>query len=267
MTLTDRPYPKAQVSQLLRRRDIDPASLYLLAEVGSTAHGIDISGSEDFDATAVRMESFSELINGPLSRQSLFIRTQPEGIPSRLGDVDLNVYTLRKFAGLAQKGNPSILAAIFSPYRYVDKLDFEELAGKVASKRAAASFLGYMRQQIERWEGTRGQKSVHRADLVEKFGFDTKYAAHIIRLGFQGIEYLTTGRFTMPMSSDEADLILSVRTGEWSEGAAKGFAYTVEAQLKLALESSPLPDQPARLESWLCRHYAKAFPSLSDGVC
>jgi hypothetical protein len=34
---------------------------------------------------------------------------------------------------------------------------------------------------------------VNRAELVEQFGYDTKYAIHTLRLGHQGVEFLETG--------------------------------------------------------------------------
>src|SRR5688572_31106775 len=43
----------------------------------------------------------------------------------------------------------------------------------------------------------------HRPELEEMYGFDTKYAMHMLRLGFQGVELLTTGRLNLPMRSEE----------------------------------------------------------------
>jgi hypothetical protein len=34
---------------------------------------------------------------------------------------------------------------------------------------------------------------------VAVHGYDTKYAMHVLRLGLQGVELLTTGRFTLPV--------------------------------------------------------------------
>ena len=40
-------------------------------------------------------------------------RTQPEGVPSGPGDLDLTVYGLRKFCRLALKGSPTTLLPLF----------------------------------------------------------------------------------------------------------------------------------------------------------
>jgi predicted nucleotidyltransferase len=249
-------FPKSRVQDLLTRRDVDWTDVLRIVEVGSTAHGISTPDTgDDLDLTVVRMEPFAELVTGSLKRQSMMIRTQPDGVRSRMGDIDLQVYTLRKFAGLARGGNPSILGAIFSQRVHHDSghVDVDGLSGMVASKRAGEAFLGYMRQQIERWIGVRGQKNVTRPELVEAYGFDTKYAAHVIRLGHQGIEYMREGRFSMPMREDRALAIQGLRMGELSEYQALEWAKRIEDDLKQAITESELPDRPAdrAVDAWL----------------
>jgi hypothetical protein len=257
-------FPESRVRDLLTRRDVDWSNVLRVVEVGSTAHGISSPDTgDDLDYTVVRIEPFSELIVGSPKRQSMMIRTQPEGMRSRMGDIDLQVYTLRKFAFLASNGNPSILTAIFSPLVYrKSTIDFNELGRMVTSKRAGAAFLGYMQQQIERWIGVRGQKNVNRPELVEAYGFDTKYAGHTIRLGHQGIEYMETGRFTLPIPEPLAKRIVDLRTGGLSEYEALEWAKETEDRLKAAIVDSSLPEHPAprAVDRWLTNLYAVALP-------
>lgn len=258
-------FPKAEVTQLLANRGIDMGRVLLLAETGSTAHGVSVSEQDDFDATVVRIETFGELVTGDPQEtgvfglgQSMMIRTQPEGHRSRMGDIDLNVYTLRKFVNLARKGNPSILAAIFSDRRHINTLTmahWETLAGKVASKRAGAAFHGYLTQQIERWRDQAGMR-VTRQELIEAYGFDTKYAAHAIRLGIQGIEYMKEGRFNMPMDEVYAEKLRNLRTGGFTEEEALRWAREVEGILDAAIIASPLPDHPAPTDEWVTSLYS-----------
>lgn len=252
-------WPKEQVFALLDRRDVRPHNLLRIVEVGSTAHGISIqTAHDDLDYTVVRIEPFEELVLGPEDRQSMMIRTQPDGVRSRMGDIDLNVYTLRKFANLAAKGNPSILVALFSPrVWHSNGGDFETLGRIVASQRAGNAFLGYMHQQIERWTGDRGQKGVQRPELVEAYGYDTKYAAHIIRLGHQGIEYMQTGKLTLPLPIDVADEIIKLRTGGYPEADALAWAADMESDLKLAIAKSPLPKESGNVRSYLVENYRR----------
>lgn len=251
-------YDKPAVQQLLANRGVAWNEIVRVVEVGSTAHGIsDPNTADDHDYTVVRMEPFFELVVGNPKRQSMMVRTQPEGQRSRFGDIDLQVYTLRKFAQLAAGGNPSILGAIFSAKVHEDReIDFDKLGRLVASKKAGDAFLGYMRQQIERWIGVRGQKNVTRPELVEKYGFDTKYAAHVVRLGYQGIEYMETGRYTMPMPDDIAKRIIGLRTGDLTEYEALEWAKQIEDELKRAIDSSPLPEKPSHgIDGWVVEQY------------
>ena len=255
-------WPIDNIWNLLGRKGITRSSVVLLAEVGSSIHGISVNGQDDLDLTAVRIEDWSELVNGPEQRQAMMVRTKPEGVRSRFGDIDIQVYTLRKFARLALSGNPSILTALFSPNRRAASEErWEKLARLVPSQRAGSAFLGYMRQQMERWQGMRGQRNVNRPELVEQYGYDTKYAGHIIRLGLQGVEYVTTTRITLPMPAEQVELVRSVREGRVTEAQALDAAEQVELALVAAITSSKLPEQPATtaVEAWLGEQYARHF--------
>jgi hypothetical protein len=51
----------------------------------------------------------------------------------------------------------------------------------------------YLEAQRQRLVGERGQRDINRTRLVERFGYDTKYTMHILRLGHQGVEFLESG--------------------------------------------------------------------------
>ena len=62
-----------------------------------------------------------------------------------------------------------------------------------------------------------GERSlnVNRQELVDKYGYDTKYAMHIIRLLFECDELLSTGRLLFP--SNRADYLQHIRRGEYTQ--------------------------------------------------
>jgi len=72
--------------------------------------------------------------------------------------------------------------------------ELRALTPAIVSRRVQGPFLGYLQAQQQRLTGERGQKRIHRPELEEMYEFDTKYAMHMLRLGFQGVELLTTGR-------------------------------------------------------------------------
>jgi hypothetical protein len=113
-----------------------------------------------------------------------------------------------------------------------------------ASRRAGHAYLGYMQRQRDRMTGERGQMRVNRPELIERYGFDTKYAGHVLRLGYQGIEFLEDGRLTLPMREPERLRVLQVRTGHVPFEEVLAEADVLQRRLESLLEDSPLPDRP-----------------------
>lgn len=276
----NRPYTATEAMRITNWTDAEIVehNTILRGVVGSTVHGTSLSGVSDRDEMAICIEP-PERVAGLREFEQVIQRDRPQGVRSQAGDLDLVTYGLRKWIRLALKGNPSVLLLLFVPpdqlrcavgstwemvraARYGQEL--RDLAWAFASKRAAAPFMGYMQQQRERLVGERGQKRVTRAELVEAYGFDVKYASHIIRLGYQGIEYLTTGRMTLPMPTAQRDDVLAVRRGEWSLDKVLTRSGELEREIKDLAVSSPLPDEPDTevIETWLLSVYERAWADL-----
>lgn len=241
-------------------REIAEPNTFLRCEVGSTVHGISV-GSDDRDEMGICFEP-PEYVIGLSPFEQWVFRTQPEGHRSGPGDLDLTVYSARKWCSLALKGNPTVLLPLFVPEEKCTVMtilgdNLRANAWMFASKRAGAAFLGYAQQQKQRLMGERGQMRVKRPELVEAYGYDTKYAAHIIRLCLQGIEYMDTGRLTIPMKEDDADLIRQVRRGEWKENQTLTLIGQLDGALKEAVDESPLPPEPEyeNVNAWLETSY------------
>jgi hypothetical protein len=56
-------------------------------------------------------------------------------------------------------------------------------------------------------------RTVVRPELVKKYGYDTKFVMHALRLGLQGIELLSDGRLTLPVREPDLTLLQEVRIG------------------------------------------------------
>ena len=225
------------------------ANTILLAEAGSTAHGMS-TGADDLDLLGVYIEHPDQVLGIAASKESFIARTASEGERSHAGDIDLTLYGLRKFLRLATAGNPTVLIALYSE-RYDATYLGEELralAPAIVSRRAGHRFLGYLDGQLERMRGKGRQSRVpNRPELVERHGFDTKYAAHAVRLGLQGIELLDTGRLSIPMQQDNRELVLAVRGGEYTQGEVDDMATGIRGMLAAAVNNTdggPLRQEP-----------------------
>jgi predicted nucleotidyltransferase len=243
-----------------------PGRVILEAVVGSTVHGTSVNdGLEDLDLMAIVIEESSAVL-GFNQTDTWTMRTKPEGVRSEAGDVDWVGYGLRKYLKLALKGNPSVLIPLFAPYEHVkirthEGYELQQLVPDIISQTCIAPFRGYMHQQMERLFGLRGQKNVTRPELVEKFGYDTKYAAHIVRLGLQGAELLQTGRLTLPMRDAERELCFGIRAGKFTLTAIKGIINETQEKLQQAIAETKLPKEPntKKVEDWMITAYLRAW--------
>lgn len=247
------------------------ANTVLEVVVGSTLHGTAVDdGLEDLDLLAIAVEKAHEFV-GFDSRDTWTWRTKPVGVRSEAGDVDLSVYGLRRYLSLVLTGNPTMLLPLFAPsdfVRHTTKVgeQLQKLAPHIVSKRAYMPFRGYMRQQHERLLGLRGQRNVTRPELVNAYGFDTKYAGHIIRLGFQGEELLLTGSLTLPMRQEQRETVIAVRTGQFNLVQVSSMICAAEERLDSAYKHSKLAAEPDRrqVEDWMVSVYLKKW-SAGEG--
>jgi hypothetical protein len=236
--------------------------------VGSTVHGTSVDdGLEDLDLMAIRLESKAQFV-GFCVEDTWTKRTKPDGVRSEAGDVDYVAYGLRKYLSLALRGNPTILLALFVPDDQVRHISppgaaLRALAPAIVSKQVFAPFRGYMKQQHERLMAIRGQRNVTRPELIERYGYDTKYAGHIIRLGLQGEEILASGRISLPMPAADRQLVVDVRTGKYTLNQVSDMIVDVERRLEVAKDASTLPEQPnrAKVEAWMVEAYLKHWGS------
>lgn len=207
--------------------------------VGSTAHGTGLDGHEDRDEMGICIEP-PETVAGISTFEQYIFRTQPEGVRSGPGDLDLVIYSLRKFCHLAYKGNPSILMLMWLP-EYMTKevlgVQLIQIRDAFVSREAGWRYLGYLTAQRAGLTGQRSPK-VARPELVERFGYDTKYAMHALRLGLQGIEYLTHRRISIPIQEPDREYLRSVRRGELSVTKVIEDIDRIAAELKDLTERS-----------------------------
>jgi predicted nucleotidyltransferase len=162
---------------------------------------------------------------------------------------DVVSYELVKFVRMLLKANPNVLSLLWlKDVYYVDVhpigqrlLDNREL---FVTKRAYHSFNGYAYGQFKRmthfkFEGYMGEK---RKALVEKHGYDTKNAAHLIRLLRMGIEFLAEGE--LHVARGDAEQLLAIKRGEWSLDKVKEESERLFRLAEEVYVRSTLPDRP-----------------------
>ncbi len=252
--------------------------MILRVQVGSGVHGTAVTGQDDRDEMGLCLEppqfvtGLARVPNGllghgPGMRFEQYERhtawDRPGGIANRsgAGDLDVIIYSARKWARLALAGNPTVLLVLFVPddevvFRNEAGAELVANAGRFVSRLAAGRFLGYLRAQQGAMTGRAGAHT-NRPELVALHGYDTKYAMHALRLGLQGVELLTTGRITLPVPEPHRGYLRSVRRGERPLAEVLDAIADVEARLSGLRDSPDIPDQPDRswVDDWLHRSY------------
>lgn len=222
----------------------------LRCEVGSSAHGVSLQGKDDFDMMAIAVERPRFVLGTGSFEHKIYrtaeIREGKKSVPSQPGDIDLTVYSLRKFARLAAQGNPTIQMMLYGPVLHSTPAGDLLRANRhlFASKQVGERFLGYMIAQRERLRGERGQMRTTRQELIDAHGFDTKYAMHVLRLGYQGVQFLSTGVIPVPIDDPYRKFLIGVRLGHQDLKSVVTLADVLEGELKGLLDSSEMPAHP-----------------------
>lgn len=209
---------------LLLKNNPNVLSMLWLKEnhvIFQTALGRKLVAHRDIFASKMAYHSFSGYAHGQLKRMTHL----NQGVMS---DINNRMKQLEKDGVVFTDGAPKMPAGANT-----------ELAEHVRQYEAIRSkyFSGYM-----------GNK---RRGLVETHGYDTKNAAHLIRILRMGIEFITDGY--MHVEREDKLELLAIKNGKWSlekvqTEAEKLFELAREANVR-----SPLPPQPdiAKAES-LC---------------
>lgn len=212
---------------------------------GSQAHGAKLGATDDTDWYGLYVPPPNKVLG--LEREEHFVFTtggkRGGNGPS---DVDVCLYTLIKWAGLAAKGNPSALHFLFAPLEFTTET-WRQVAARpeiFLAKGHVKPFLGFADDQMKRLLGQKGQKNIHRAELEEKHGYDTKYAMHVIRLYGEAKELMQKGRITLPRPNREE--LVAIRMGKYSLAEIQELGRQLEAEALAAQATSPLPDRVDR---------------------
>lgn len=209
---------------------------------GSQAQGTALSDSSDLDLLGMAIPPLDHF----LGLKSYGSHGTKE---IREGDLDAVMYEVRKFLSLLSNQNPNTLFALHT--RDCDVLRCEP-AGELLlahrhlflTKNVATTFMGYATSALKKMgapNGPTGDMGAKRKANVERFGYDVKDAAQLIRLLRCGEEILLTGKVHFYRGDIDAEELMAIKRGEWSLERVQAEAEGGFARLKAAEEASNLP--------------------------
>jgi len=237
-----------------------PNNVHYLAIMGSSAYGVADSGS-DMDVYGFCVPP-KELVWPHLAGEipgfgrqlKHFNQWQQHHVLDRDAhggkgqEFDFAVFSIVRFFQLCMENNPNMVDALFVPAHCV--LHQTTLGQLVRENRRLflhrgcwQKFKGYAYGQLSKMHTkTKEAASDKRRLSIEQFGYDTKYAYHLVRLLLEVEEILTTGDLTLDRNSEQ---LKAIRSGQWSLEQVKTFFHDKERDLEQVYNSCTiLPYKP-----------------------
>jgi predicted nucleotidyltransferase len=239
-----------------------PDRLIHLFVGGSELHGAKVHGTDDLDIYGVYIEP-PELVLGLEALPHFVWSTAGNDRRNGPHDVDITLYSLKKWAGLACKGNPTALHFLFAESALHSSIWGEIVRGRRSflARTFVKPFVGFADDQLKRMMGTKGRgKKGQRLEIEEKYGYDVKAAMHTLRLLHECKELLSEGTITLPRP--ERDFLIRVRTGKYSMEKVVAMAQKLFAECEEAASQSALPEKVDRTA--VSRLLAKSYRGAWD---
>jgi predicted nucleotidyltransferase len=238
-----------------------PERLIHLFVGGSELHGAKVHGTDDLDIYGIYIEP-PEMILGLESLPHFVWSTASDDRRNGPHDVDVTLYSLKKWAGLACKGNPTALHFLFAEGVVRNPIWAQIVANKQVflARGCVKQFLGFADDQLKRMAGKKGRgKKGQRPEIEKEFGYDVKAAMHTLRLLYECKEIVLQGTITLPRP--ERDFLIRVRTGRYSMDKVISMTRKLFEECEAAEKTSSLAEQVDRaaVSRLLADSYRKAW--------
>lgn len=184
---------------------------------------------------------------------------------------DTVFHELRKFLRLSAAGNPAFLEIWWAPFHRRPVWNVEwwwtkmktDLWSHVLCKKLVKPHLGMARAHLARITQPGRNCGIKGRDAIEKFGYNTKDACHVIRVLYQARELLETGRLTFPRP--EVDNLVEIKRGVRSLAYIEETEQLLTESVRRSEENSALPEGPNldRVNSWLIENVPKILGDMA----
>jgi predicted nucleotidyltransferase len=257
------PLQRLHKSGIIRPGDIEswlPNNLSYLTMTGSVAYGVsDDTSDRDvygfcFPPRDVVFPHLGGEIFGFGTQIKRFEQWQKHRVEDSGDDKrttimwDFTVYSIVRYFHLVMMANPNMLDSLFTPERCVlhhTKVSqmIREQRHLFLSKKAWHTFKGYAYQQKNKLL-TKNPEGKRR-ELIEKYGYDVKYAYHLVRLLDEIEQILTIGDLDLTRAREQ---MKAIRRGEVPLDHILDLYNVKEKELEAVYHASKLPYEPREAE-------------------
>lgn len=158
-------------------------------------------------------------------------------------EYDLNVYSIVKYFQLVMQNNPNMIDSLFTDHTCV--LKATKVANHVRDNRKLFlhkgswhRFKGYAYEQMHKMQIKNPDPTSKRYWMYEKYGFDVKFAYHVVRLLNEVEQILIEGDLDLKRNNDQ---LKSIRNGGWTMQQVVDYFVAKEKDLESVYAASKLP--------------------------
>lgn len=183
---------------------------------------------------------------------------------------DIQVFSIVRFFELCRQNNPNMIDSLFTPDECVIH---SSVVGRMVrdnrrlflSKEAWKKFRGYAQSQLKKMNDKNPEGG--RKEIVEKFGYDVKFAYHIIRLFDECEQIMLEHDLDLQRAKE---VMKAIRRGDWTAEEVKKWASEKERALEVAYTNCKLPEHPDEkkllrlLKNCLEEHYGSLKDCIGD---
>lgn len=206
--------------------------------IGSHAYGLATSGS-DFDIRGVAIPEELSYYFGLMNFEQ-YIGTGEDKV----------LWSLKKFSGLAAKGNTQTLEMLFDDPKNIQevndtfRINFLDNKSKFITKAIFKAVEGYAISEHRKSLGLSSRSlGTNRKEDVKKFGYSRKNASHCIRLLYSGASAITTGVFPVLLPDEIRNICLKLKEGKYALKEFEEVYTDFNNILQLTKETNNVPEK------------------------
>ena len=161
-------------------------------------------------------------------------------------EYDIQIFNIVKFFQLLMDNNPNIIDSVYTPDRCI--LHMNEIGKLVRANRdlfihkgCYAKLKGYAYSQLKKIGMKANASNPKRQASIELFGYDVKFAYHVIRLLDECEQLMATGTLDLEKNREQ---LKSIRRGEWKLEEIHDYFNKKESDLETLYTTSKLPYSP-----------------------
>lgn len=183
-------------------------------------------------------------------------------------EYDVTIYSIVKYFQLCMENNPNMVDSLYTPHDCV--LHITKIGQMVRDNRdlflhkgSWHKYRGYSYSQLSKMSGK--TEASKRFEMVQEYGYDLKFAYHVVRLVLEVEQILTEQTLDLRRNSD---MLKAIRAGEWTEQQVRDWFAMKERDLDVVYHSSPLrykPDEDV-IKALLLNCLEEHYGSLSNAV-